>query len=382
MSQSSNGNPENIVKPVFLVDRGAYQAYSFYIRRILVGLSGTAHASALVCPGGVDMEKILCPAVESFEHPALRVPIFFQQNRRILLESLSRFKPTIIHAFYPGLGQVCLAHWLSTQLDIPYVLTFHRHAARWQRFEKPIRQAARMIAPSETIADQIRRDWPRLEERIERIHVGSFVEDECRCFSEDGRIPSLVACHPLENVKIFEPLLKAVRHLVLDGVELLVVIMGKGRNEKQIRRRIRQLGLTASITVVPPMQPMRSILSGADIYLHLKDRGLFDARLSEAMAIGLAVAGCPEKNSGLLFDGKTAAIWDPDDELSIYACLKKRLGQRAETRQLAVNAQAHLRQHNSVSCMVDKLKQTYLDAQSQYKEKNKQSEEELASALS
>lgn len=376
MPQLGNGNSETMIRPVFLVDHGAYQAYSFYIRRILVGLSGTAHASALVCPACVNIERILCPAVESFEHPALRLPIFWQQNRRILLERLSRFKPTILHAFYPGLGQICLAHWLSTQLEIPYVLTFHRHLAKWQKFEKPIRHAAKLIAPSETIAEQLQKARPSLNERIERIHVGSFVEDRCRCFSNDHQIPSLIAFHPLDNVKVFEPLLNAIRHLVLDGVELMVAIMGKGRKEKQIRRRIRALGLTSSVTIVPPMQPMRSILSGADIYLHLEDTGLFDARLAEAMGVGLAVVGCPEKNSGLLFDGQTAAFWDPADELSIYSCLKKRIGQRAETRQLAINGQSHLRQHNSVSCMVDKLMKTYLEAQKSYKENTKQPEEE------
>ncbi len=376
MAQTANGHSELTIRPVFLVDKGAYQDYSVYIRRILVGLSGTAHASALVCPGGVNTARILCPSVESFEHPALRLPIFFQQNRRILLEHLTRFKPTIIHAFYPGFGQICLAHWLAMQLEIPYVLTFHRHAAKWQRIEPPIRHAGRMIAPSESIADQLQKDWPSLTDRIQRIHVGSFVEDDCRCFADDTRIPSLIAFHPLDNAKVFEPLLKAVRHLMLEGVELLVVLMGRGRKEKQIRRMIRALGLTSSVTVVPPMQQMRSILSGADIYLHLEDRGLFDARLSEAMAVGLAVAGCAEKNSGLLIDGRTAAIWDPTDELSIYSCLKKRLGQRAETRQLALNGQAHLRQNNSVSRMVDKLMQTYVETQQSHKASAKHPEEE------
>ena len=376
MAQTANGHSEVAIRPVFLVDHGTYQAYSVYIRRILVGLSGTAHAAGLVCPGCVDTERILCPSVESFEHPVLHLPIFFQQNKRILLERLTRFKPTIIHAFYPGFSQICLAYWLAAQLEIPYVLTFHRHAAKWQRIEPPIRHAGRIIAPSESIADQLQTDWPALTDRIERIHVGSFVEDDCRCFANDTRIPSLIAFHPLDNAKVFEPLLKAVRHLVLDGAELLVVIMGRGRKEKQIRRMIRQLGLTSSVTVVPPMQPIRSILSGADIYLHLEDRGLFDARLSEAMAVGLAVAGCAEKNSGLLIDGQTAAIWDPADELSIYSCLKKRLGQRAETRQLALNGQGHLRQHNSVSRMVDKLMQTYISTQQTHKENAKHLEEE------
>lgn len=374
MAEGRNGISEMTIKPVFLVDRQVYQGYTSYIRRILVGLTGTAYASALVCPACVDTEAILCPSVELIEHPALRLPVFWQQNRRILLERLSRFKPTVIHTFYPG--QVYLAHWLSQQLDIPYVVTLHRSPGRRLCLDKTLRHANGIIAPSEAVAEHIQKHLPALADRIERIRVGSFVEDSCRCFSRSQQIPSLIAVHPLEDVSTFKPFLNAIRHLMLDGFDLMVAIMGKGRKERNIRRMIRLLGLTSVVTVVPPMRPIRSIFGGADIYLHLEDTGSFDGRLLEAMAVGLAVAGCPEKSSGLLYDGQTACFWDGQDELSIYACLKRLLGQRAETRQLAVNGQAHLRQHNSVSRMVDKLMQTYTEAQQQYREKTKQPEEE------
>ena len=380
MPEGNNGVSDSSLRLVFLVDSDSCQLYSSYIRRILVGLTGTAHASMVVCPPSVNAETILCPSVDRVEHPALRLPIFWYQNRRILLERLGRFKPTVLHAFYPG--QVHLAHWLSRQLGIPYVLTMHRPATKWLRFEKPIRRAVRLIAPSESIAVHLQRSWPGLSESIEHIHVGSFVEDSCCCFSRSNDIPSLIAIQPLDNMAIFTPFLNAIRHLVLDGFDLMVAVMGKGRKEKAIRRQIRDLGLSSIVTVVPPMGPIRAILSGADIYLHLEDTGGFDGQLMEAMAVGLAVVGVSEKSSGLLHDGQTTCFWDGQDELSIYAHLKKLLGQRAETRQLAVNGQAHLRQHNSVSRMVDKLMETYLDVQQCYKEHHKELEEEPAALIS
>ena len=57
--------------------------------------------------------------------------------------------------------------------------------------------------------------------------------------------------------------------------------------------------------------------------------------------------------------------------MDIYNRLKKLLSTREQTRQLALNAQAHLRQHNSVSGMVDRLMQTYIEAQQWYKETRK-----------
>lgn len=371
--QITESSPEAPVRPVFLVDRAVFLDYASYIRRILVGLTGTAHASAVVCPGTVDAGMILCPGVEQIEYPALRLPIFWHQNRNILLDRLERFKPTILHTFCPG--QIHLTHWLSTQLQLPYVVTYHKDPAHKWRFERCIHHAVKVIAPSKTIADDLAKKHPRLQERIESIHIGSFVEDQCCCFSRSGNVASLIVAHPLNSVKLFEPFLNAVRHLVLDGYEVMVAIMGKGKAEKAIRNYVRKLGLTSIVTVVPPIRPIRNVLRGADIYVYLSDKHYFDAQLLEAMSVGLAVVGAPEKASGLMVDGQTARFWDPQDELNIYGCLKTMLGQRDESRRLALNAQAHLRQHNSVSGMVDRLMNTYMEAQQWYKQNRKATEQ-------
>jgi len=297
----------------------------------------------------------------SIEHPALRLPIFFIQNRKVLLDRLVRFRPTVIQTFCPG--QVHLAHWLSKKLDVPYVIMFHKIPSRWTCMQKSVRAAAKIIAPSDMIHSRLSGELVASQDRIERIHIASFVEDRCCCFSRPANVASLIAVHPLNSLKVFEPFLNAVRHVVLDGLEIMVALMGTGPAEKAIRAHIRKLGLTATVTVVPPIRPVRSILSGADIYVHLSDTGLFDAQLLEAMSVGLSVAGSPDASSGLLFDGQTASFWDPQDELSIYACLKQLLGQRDRTRRIAQNAQMHLRSHHSVSRMAEKLRKTYIEAQ-------------------
>lgn len=357
---------EKTVRPVFLVDRSVFLSYSAYIRRVLVGLTGTAQASALVCPCGMDSETILCPSVKRIEHPALQLPIFWSQNRKVLVDHLLRFKPTILHTFFPG--QTHLAYWLSKQLQIPYVVTCHKNPFRRMCFQKPIRYAARVIAPSKAIADGLAEKCPGLKTHIAEIHIGSFVEDRCSSFSRSGHVASLITVHPLNSLKLFMPFLNAVRHLALDGFEVMVAIMGTGKAEKAIRAHIRKLGLTSIVTVVPPIRPMRNVLSGADVYVHLSDSGIFDAQLLEAMAVGLAVVGCPETTSGLLHDGQTAVFWDPQDELNIYGRLKHLIGQRDRSKRLAQNAQMHLRQHNSVSRMIDKLINTYVEAQQWHKE--------------
>lgn len=360
-------NEELPLRPVFVLNRGVFLSYAAYIRRILVGLAGTVQASALVCPSGVEVESVLYPSVEWIEHPALRLPVFCNQNRRILIEKLARFKPTVLHAFHPGL--VPLTSGIAAELEVPYVITFHGEPSHLIT-DKHAHFAARLIAPSESIRVKLENKWPAAKNRIELINIGTFVEDHCTCFARSFGIPSLIAIHPLNKGKLFLPLLNAIRHLVLDGHEMFVALMGVGPAEKSIRRHIRQLGLTSVVTVVPPVRPVRNILSGADIYLHLDDMGHFDAQLIEAVAVGLAVVGSWDESSGFL-DRANTMVWDPKDELSIYACLKNVLSYKDNTRRSAAAAQSRLRAHNSVSGMVDRLVQTYYAAQHAYGEQVK-----------
>ena len=354
-----------VVRPVMLVDAGVYRNYAVYLRWILVGLADTAHASAVVCPGDIETSSLECPTVEKIDYPALRLAIFRTTNQRLLMERLGRFKPTVIHSFSPG--QVGLAAFLAKTLDVPFVLTFHGRPRRWDRQRKAIGQASRILAPSETLVEQAKAVYPSLRERIELVPIGSYVEDECVCFSRPNLPASVIAVHPLEEADIFEPLLRAVRHLTLDGFELMLVLMGTGRAEAAIRRSIRSLGLTATVTIVPPMRPLRTVLAGADVFLHLRDNGLFNAQMLEAMGVGLAVAGVADQTGGLLTHGQTAVLWEGQNELSIYDGLKQLLGQRDRARRLALNGQDFLRHQCGVSCMIDKILKAYITTQQDYK---------------
>ncbi len=90
-----------------------------------------------------------------------------------------------------------------------------------------------------------------------------------------------------------------------------------------------------------------------DLILHLT------ALLLDAMSIGQAVAACKGGVDDLIIVGKTAVIFDPDDELSIYQSLKQLLDEKNYARQLAANAQQHLRDNYSVSAMVESFLRIY-----------------------
>jgi len=61
----------------------------------------------------------------------------------------------------------------------------------------------------------------------------------------------------------------------------------------------------------------------------------------------------------LIIDGKTAVVFDPEDELSIYGSLQRLFDRRELTRQLACGSQEYLRENYTVSKMVSDILQTY-----------------------
>jgi glycosyltransferase involved in cell wall biosynthesis len=280
---------------------------------------------------------------------------------------LNRFKPTILHGIWPSHAR--LLRRLSVNLKVPYVLSFFvPPGSGIERIVHPLVPADGWIAATEPIAEILRGYAGDKPDQVILIRPGCYVEDECVCFAEAGRKPSMVLVQPLDRASDFDPFLRAVRHLLLDGHEFFVGILGYGRAEPAIRRRIRALGLASMISIVPIVETCRDVLSGADIFIRLKAKGRHDPSLLEAMSMGLAVAGCNDPVSRLLRDEKTGLVFEPDDELSIYNALKKLLSRPPWARQLALAGQEYVRQNHPVSRMIEMLIETYLAVQKRHQE--------------
>ena len=70
------------------------------------------------------------------------------------------------------------------------------------------------------------------------------------------------------------------------------------------------------------------------------------------MSAGSIVVACKGGVDDLVIEGKTALTFNPDDQLSIYNTLKRIFDSPLEARQIAYEAQQHLRQNHHVSVMV------------------------------
>lgn len=355
---SSGSSSEKLCRPLLFVEPRVLQVYPGFFRSTLVGLVGASYRPALAGPFQSDFYKILCPSVEVFEYPR---EWFFRRSgerMRVFLEWLRQYRPTVLHGVWPAHGR--LLSYLSGCLEVPYILSFFEFPeGRFRRRLFPFDRAGALTAAGEPIAESLRRSLGSPAPPVYLVRPGCYTEDTCVCFSEPSRVPSLVLVHPLDRAEVLEPFLQALRHLRLDGFEFFAAILGSGRSEYAIRRRIRHLGLRPFLSVVPMEESIRDVLSGADIFVYLHAVRRFDPLLLEAMGTGLAIAGAADAAGGLLQDGVTALLAEPHDELSLYTALKKLLSRPELARQLAAAAQETVRKHHPVSGMIERLIEVY-----------------------
>ncbi|HUT31342.1 MAG TPA: glycosyltransferase family 4 protein [Sedimentisphaerales bacterium] len=357
------------VRPVLIVSDHTIREYSMLLQHLLSGLTDESAPAALVCRPDCKVDSVLLPLVEVVRHPVYDLPFLGRQNLRMLAERLEKFQPTVLHCLCES--QAVLTRQLAEQLDLPYVLTVNSLPKRRSKLFILWGRCWRIMAPVGSIAAELRRLYPRFADRIVQVNVGTFVEDSSGCFWEPGGLVSIVTARALNSAHDFESLFKAVKRLVLDGYEFLLVVMGDGPAESQVRKMLRSLGLLWIVTLVPMMEPWRAVLAAGDIYVQPQPSRAFDPLLLEAMSVGTAVAACRGGVDDLIIDGQTGVVFDPNDELSIYASLQ-RLFERPEfARQLARGAQQYVRENHSVSKMVSDILQVYHDAHLWYAEQGR-----------
>jgi len=335
--------------------------YSIFLEHLLVGLADESIPTGLICPPDCDVDSVICGAVEVIRYPAIKLLLAEPYNRNKLVEQLASFKPTVLHCLCGS--KASLTKRLARRLDLPYIMTVNSLPRKlgWGSAFGGLksRHCAKIIVPTKSIAKSIAQTYPRAASRIEQINIGTFVEQDCTCFSGPSRLVSLVVAHPLDNVADFENLFGALRLLKIHGYEFMLVIIGAGRAERQLRKLLAALGLSEIVTIVPRLKPWRSILAAGDIFIQLQPSTAFNPFLLEAMSVGSAVAACKGGVDDLIIEDRTAVLFDPNDEVSIRSSLQRLFDRKEFAKQIARNAQQNLRENHSVSKMISATIQAY-----------------------
>jgi glycosyltransferase involved in cell wall biosynthesis len=282
-----------------------------------------------------------------------------------LAERLEKSKPTVLHSL--GETRMRLTRRLARAMNLPYIQAVNSLAGRFRRLSVSPDRCQAIAVPTETIRLGVTRACVRCADRIRQIKMGTYVSAPPVCFSDSSRLPSLVMAAPLDRVSDFEHTFRAIKSLLTDGYEFVVVVMGTGAAEHSLRRFLAELELTQAVTLVPVLDPWRSVLAAADIFIQPQPLGAFSSFLLEAMSLGTAVAACLGGVDDLVIPNQTAAVFEPDDEASIRAALAQLLDRHDFARRLAKTAQEHVKASYSVSKMISDTMNTYAEAQQCYR---------------
>ncbi|MCK4913996.1 MAG: glycosyltransferase family 4 protein [Planctomycetes bacterium] len=356
---------ELAVRPVLIASKYTIAGYSQMLEHLLAAFTDDAVSTAIVCPAGSENKLVIPPLVEVVSNPAFDLPLLWRQNRKILIERLEKFKPTVLHCLCQS--KAMLTRKLARQFGVPYILSVNSLHKKWLRFSVSSKRCAKIIVPAQSVAAELKNVYPGFDGRIEQINVGTFVDQQSGCFGESSRLASIVVGWPLKAVADFEVLFGAIRHLAIDGYEFLLVLTGAGAAETKIRNLLEELGLAQMTVVVPGLQKLRGTLAAGDIFVQPQMADYFNSLLLEAISFGSVVAACKGGVDDLLIENKTAVIFEPDDELSVYAALQKLLDDKYAARQFAKTAQQYVRENYSVGNMASATLEAYRDSQNWFK---------------
>jgi len=337
-------------RPVLVVSERTVSEYSALLEHLLVGLTAQSVPVALVYPAGISPDFVIPHTVELIKHPVFDISLMDFHNMNILAERVNNFKPTCLHCLCET--RALLTRRLAKRLDLPYILMINAFRKWWSRFTVSRRRCAKIIVPAESIAAGLACAYRPFAERIERVNPGTFASETIVCFQRLDRIPAMVTTHPLNNIDDFKNLLTAVKHLSVDGYEFMLAVTGGGRAERQLRRLVADLALLNVVVIVPRLRPLIAVITAGDIFVQPVATRAFNPLLLEAMGVGAAIAACKGGVDDLIIDGKTAVVFDPNDPLSVKACLKQLLDNRDFARRIARGAQQYIRENHTVSKMV------------------------------
>lgn len=165
--------------------------------------------------------------------------------------------------------------------------------------------------------------------------------------------------------------IEALHHLVAEGRDLRLDIVGEGEQRAELEFLVQDYGLEDRVRFLGarPHSDIRALLEKSHIFIAASmtsATGGTDApvnTIKEAMAIG--VPTCATRHGGipeLVEEGTTGALAREDDPVDLAAALKRLLAAEAEWLALTQRARRRVEQNYGIESVTDKLLAVYAQA--------------------
>lgn len=167
----------------------------------------------------------------------------------------------------------------------------------------------------------------------------------CKTVEKKARIKNIVTVGRLDWAKNHVQLLEAFEKLTHSNIDLQLIIVGGGLQEKVLQQKISQLGLSkqASITGYASKSQVKQYLHDADLFVFPSLYEGWGMAVVEAVAAGVPVVmsdvGCAGE---LIVHDKTGVVFEDASAQGIYDALSNAIAQPQKLYQMGKAAQAKL----------------------------------------
>ncbi len=345
-------------------DIGGITTYVLTVSRYLVKLGCRV---TVISSGGYMVDKLKAQGVEHITmnirtKSGLSPKLYFAlpQIRKVIKER----QIDVIHA-QTRVAQVMAAVLRKTTRCV-YVSTCHGfYKMRIGRRLFPCWGDA-VIAISPLVKEHLICDQHQLADRVHMIRNGVDHEQFMPVSSEEkqslrnelnfseGRLIGMVSrfC-PLKGHSIA---VEAMSIIVRAVPEARLVLVGNGRLESEIQKKVQELGIVSHVHFLDREVQPEKVFPAFDCYIMPSLQEGLGLSLMEAQACGLAVvASCVGGLRSLIEDGRTGLFVAPNDARQLAEAVIKILKDKELARALGIQAREFIEREGSADAMVREL---------------------------
>jgi glycosyltransferase involved in cell wall biosynthesis len=175
-------------------------------------------------------------------------------------------------------------------------------------------------------------------------------------------VPTAVVTAPITRDCGLEVVLKALRLVARERLDVQLFVLSDGKAESYYRRQVQELDLRSRVTFTGPMRDWSTLykaMTAADIYIDAGGSGRFTISALAALAGGLILLAPRNTMEDYLVDGQTAALYEPRRYKHLAEKWSALLTDRPAARKLAESALTYARENLQASAMVSRTAALY-----------------------
>ena len=351
---ADNERPLNLA-PVLCIDRDAFDRFGRVLRYLVVGMVDQAISPRLLS-SDARVEQLMLGPVQTLVHQPLVWPMVGKRTDQIA-EVLSHQTPTLIHAV--SSASYALAATLATSFDADLIfqVTSTHDCDEIARIGTD--RVGHYLPFSTPLAHVLETQLGIKRDRIEVTKPGLLSGSRIACFANPDRQPTLLCLSSFEKGSGVDLLIDAMALLARQNHKLLLFLLGEGRQESALRRRVHEQGLSESITFAHPGGDVSQAMQGADIFVRPSGDTAFSEDTLQAMGAGLAVVSYEGPVCDHYHDDETALICGKSDAHTLAAAIERLVVDRTFARSLAAGGNAYVREHHAMSAMASTTTNVY-----------------------